>query len=349
MKCLVATPHRLGIREVAERVGREWEQFGHDVDYRLARGSAARIGPITVGVPGIAIWWDRLFRELAGGSRRYDLIWTHQPLAPRIPTTDPGFWSRVVVTYHTTLRREYQLARSGVYPLRHTPYYLGVQAVEKRFHRKLTRLDIPPQYTVVSPHLRDELEPYGVESSIYIPNGVFTPDGEFHPIREEYGIPPDATLVFNVGSLTPQKRPVDLARQLTAVCTEDIYCVIAGDGPLAREVERVSGDRVLSVGFVDDEEKWRWFADADVFVSLSAYEGMPVATMEALSFGLPVILSDIPAHRALFETYEVPGTLVSDDPEMIHDAIRTTVGSQADITLPGWDDVALQYLELVDT
>ena len=35
MKILVLAPQRLGIREVAKRVGSEWEAMGHDVEYAV--------------------------------------------------------------------------------------------------------------------------------------------------------------------------------------------------------------------------------------------------------------------------------------------------------------------------
>jgi glycosyltransferase involved in cell wall biosynthesis len=41
------------------------------------------------------------------------------------------------------------------------------------------------------------------------------------------------------------------------------------------------------------------FLDADFFVSASQHEGLPNAALEALALGLPVILSNIPAHREL--------------------------------------------------
>jgi hypothetical protein len=122
MNCLVVTPHRLGIREMAERVGGEWERMGHNVEYVLAKGAAARVGPITVGVPGIAVWWYRTLREIADEHHKYDLIWTHQPVAPLLPTDDGTFWAKVVSTIHTTLDREYELVNEGVYPRRLGPF-----------------------------------------------------------------------------------------------------------------------------------------------------------------------------------------------------------------------------------
>ncbi len=40
--------------------------------------------------------------------------------------------------------------------------------------------------------------------------------------------------------------------------------------------------------------------DADLLISPSLYEGAPNAVMEAVYLGLPVLLSNIPAHQALF-------------------------------------------------
>lgn len=351
MRCLVVTPHRLGIREVAERVGQEWEASGHDVDYLLARGAAARIGPLTIGAPGIAIWWYRNLRRIARDADQYDLIWTHQPIAPIIPSHDPEFWKRVVVTVHTTLRREYSLAREGIYPKRLIPYYWFVKSIESRFHRRLAAAQFDsPRYTVVAPHLRDELRPFGISDARYVPNGVFTPDTEdFAPIRGDYGIPAEATLVFNIGSLTHQKRAATFARVLRESIErlDDTYGVIAGDGPLREHVDKYASDRLLTVGYVDDEQKWRWFADADVYASLSAYEGMPVAAAEALSFSLPVVLSDIPAHRHLFRTYDIVGNLVGDDPGEIAEAISSLSGRRSRASLPSWSEVAERYLTLV--
>lgn len=358
MNCLVAAPHSHGIREVALRVGTEWENAGHDVTYLvpdLPEGHPARIGGVTIGVPGIALWWYRTLRRLARTGDRYDLIWTHQPITPFLPTADPTFWERVVVTFHTTEQHRYRLARAGIYPTTRLPYHWLTKTVEAAFYRRLERLDGPgPHYTVVAPQLREEIGPLGIDRAEYVPNGVFTPDRdqeEFASIRAEYGIPEDATLAFNIGSLTAMKRPALLARMMRAVIhsphrNKDLYCVIAGDGPFADDAAEYATERVKMVGRVSEEDKWRWFNDADVFVSLSAYEGMPVATLEALSFGLPVVLSDIPAHREVIESHDATGETVANADELLT-AIDRLAGRRADVSLPDWNDIAASYLELV--
>ena len=356
MNCLVAAPHSHGIREVARRVGREWERVGHEVDFLLPdlpEDHPARVGGVTIGLAGIAAWWYRTLRRLARTGEEYDLIWLHQPIAPILPTCDPDFWDRVIVTFHTTEQYRYRLARNGVYPARHLPYYWLTRSLEASFYRRLEGLEgAGPHYTVVARQLREEIGGLGIDEAEYVPNGVFTPEKDreaFAPIRSEHDIPDEATLVFSIGSLTPMKRPSLLARTMGEVAARDesVYCVIAGDGPLSDDVnEHVhASERVRAIGRVSETDKWRWFADADLFVSLSAYEGMPVATIEALSFGLPVVLSDIPAHRQVLAEGNATGETVRTGKDMLA-AIERLRGQQARISLPGWDDVAESYLRI---
>jgi glycosyltransferase involved in cell wall biosynthesis len=348
MNCLVLTPHRYGIKEVAERVGREWEAQGHSVEYRLPDGAAARIGGVTVGVPGIARWWQKRFRELSETGDEYDLIWAHQPLSPTVP--DGAFWDRTIVTFHTTEIAEYRLARNGVYSWQRIPYLWATSRLERWFYGRLQSMGADgPTYTVVSPHLRDEIASFGVDDAAYVPNGLAVPDGDFEPIREAFGIPADATVLFNIGSHTPQKRPVHCARVLNELCEAmpEVHAVIAGDGPLHDAVvTEATNERVHVRGYVSDQEKWRWFAAADVFVSLSAYEGMPVAALEALSFDVPVVLSDIPAHRTILEQHEAGVAVVDGTTPTVRTAVADLDGVPFEASLPSWGQVAERYLSV---
>ncbi|NLF24065.1 MAG: glycosyltransferase family 4 protein, partial [Deltaproteobacteria bacterium] len=44
-----------------------------------------------------------------------------------------------------------------------------------------------------------------------------------------------------------------------------------------------------------------WYGAADVFLSCSSWEGMPLAPLEAMGHGLPLLLSNIPGHHFLEE------------------------------------------------
>ncbi|MGB0971954.1 MAG: glycosyltransferase [Mycobacterium sp.] len=78
--------------------------------------------------------------------------------------------------------------------------------------------------------------------------------------------------------------------------------VVVGDGTQAREIVQAaekSGvtSQVELLGFRKDIPLL--MSRARLFLSFSRYEGMPNALMEAVAAGLPAVVSDIPAHRAL--------------------------------------------------
>lgn len=77
-----------------------------------------------------------------------------------------------------------------------------------------------------------------------------------------------------------------------------------GEGPLAenlRHTAESSGfrERVRILDYTDD--LWREIAGAAVLVSLSHFEGQPNVALEAAAIGCPLILSDIEAHREIFD------------------------------------------------
>lgn len=352
MNCLVLTPHRSGIAEVAERVGQEWEKMGHRVEYDMPHGAPARIGSIPVGIPGIALWWRSWFKQLADNPTQYDLIWVHQPVSPTLPARDDIPWNRMILTFHTTERAKYQLTHKGICPRQKLPYRWITKQLERQFYTQLEAMPgSKPHYTVVSPQLHNEIATFGIKKATLIPNGVFRPKSKnFESIRSEYGIPQDATLIFNIGRLESSKRPVMFVKKMANICSgnRDIHCIMAGDGPLADAVATHTSRHVQYIGYITTNTKWRWFADADIFASLSGYEGMPIATLEALSFGVPVVLSDIPAHRAVLNNYDGTGVCIQPEQKQISKAIDRLAGSCADVSLPAWDTIASSYLNLIN-
>ncbi len=116
--------------------------------------------------------------------------------------------------------------------------------------------------------------------------------------------------VISVGRFIPIKDPATLVRAFAEGAGRDDRLVMVGEGPLAGEVEAVAAargveERVRFTGLVPRDEVYRLNRAGDVFVTTSRGEGLPVAMLEAMACGLPVVASDIPPHREI--AARVPG------------------------------------------
>ena len=113
--------------------------------------------------------------------------------------------------------------------------------------------------------------------------------------------------VLSVGRLDVVKDPfVMLDAFARSVDRDEDRLIFIGVGRLGTELEaRIDHaglrDRVTLRGLIPREGVFVACAEADVFVSTSNGEGLPVAVLEAMAAGCPVILSDIPPHRELAE------------------------------------------------
>lgn len=166
------------------------------------------------------------------------------------------------------------------------------------------------------------------DRTVVIRNGI-EPPPEAVRSREsllaEFNIPATARVVTYVGRLAAQKRVQDLlwAFALLRNCADqEVYFLIVGDGPERAADERFSQkigyhDYVRFVGHRSDVSDV--LRASDVFWLASEFEGQSNSLMEAMSLGLPVVVSDIAANRELVE-HEVTGLVVpmGDRPAYTH-------------------------------
>ena len=156
-----------------------------------------------------------------------------------------------------------------------------------------------------------------------VPNAV---DAPFHPApRSEHRKPGPCRLLF-VGRIHPVKAIPRLIRAI-ALMQEAVDTVIVGDGPGRLEVERVVHElhlgNVQLVGVQQGDELHRWHEWADVFVLPSESEGMPLAMLEAMAAGLPVVATDVAGSR---ETLGDAGVLAALDPPSLAAALDRVAG-----------------------
>ncbi|MFH1957595.1 MAG: glycosyltransferase family 4 protein [bacterium] len=150
---------------------------------------------------------------------------------------------------------------------------------------------------------RLEKKTCSAEKSGYIPNGVTFPDivSEGKAL-ERFSLEP-RKYVFTAARFVPEKGLHDLIKAYRRIENSEFKLVIAGDADheteYSRQLKRLAKETagVILTGFISGEPLQELFSNAGLFVLPSYYEGLPIALLEALSYGLPVLASDIPQNR----------------------------------------------------
>jgi len=102
-----------------------------------------------------------------------------------------------------------------------------------------------------------------------------------------------------------------------------VVAMMFGEGPeRAEAAQRIAAaglsERILLKGY--SSELPAWMARSAVCVSVSHFEGHPNVVMEAAAAGCPQVLSDVPAHRELFDDASA-AIVPADSPGRIAEAV----------------------------
>jgi glycosyltransferase involved in cell wall biosynthesis len=149
--------------------------------------------------------------------------------------------------------------------------------------------------------------------------------------RRHFGLPEHAPVLGTVGRLAYEKNHEFLFPLVERL--DDVHLAIAGGGPLEgqyAEQVRASGleHRIHLLGPIDGADVPDFLNAIDVFVFPSRFEGLPVALLEAMTAGLPIVASDLEVTREVLwpEGRERAGLLLSlDSAEAWVEALRGLV------------------------
>ena len=176
-----------------------------------------------------------------------------------------------------------------------------------------------------------EVERIPADAVTFVPNGIDAlPQGDGARVRRELGVDADAPLLGAVAVLRPQKGLDVLIRAVAAAARElpAVRVAIAGEGPERGRLEELAtelgvADRVLLLGHRSDVPDL--LAAFDVAVSSSWFEGSPLAALEYMDAGLPVVATRVGGMPDLIED-RVHGRLVEPgDPGALAAAIVEVV------------------------
>lgn len=331
MRILIVThytlPHVGGVEVLADQLGRAAVGAGHEVDWVTSASEPGvereetRAGVRVTRIPA----WNGLERRL------------HVPYPVFAPGVVPALWRAVnsadVVHAHGFLYIGSLLALLFAW-LRNKPLvvteHVGfvpyrtpiLNALQRAAFALVTPLFLRHADAVVTYNQRvhDWLAartPWP-ERLHFVVNGVDTE--RFRPptpeeragARRQFGLPADRPMALFAGRFV-EKKGTDLLWRSADPAYDLLVC--GSSAP----VGDVDASRVHSLGRVDHAEMHRVYWAADVFVMPSHGEGFPVAIMEAMACGLPVVA----VRDRAYDTYVGPEEMLQVDarPEEIRAAI----------------------------
>jgi glycosyltransferase involved in cell wall biosynthesis len=170
----------------------------------------------------------------------------------------------------------------------------------------------------------------------FVPNGV--------PLQsiEGFSINANNTHVFQIKNFVLYAGRIEKLKNIDVLIRaiyklnqkQELNLIICGDGSQKQLLEKLIYDlnlnnNVFMTGAVSPENVWFFMKRAKAFVLLSAYEGCPNVLLEAMVCQCPLIVSDIPAHRAFLN--ENNSLWVNQiTPEFVADKILDLVTKQND-------------------
>ncbi|MBN1475521.1 glycosyltransferase family 4 protein [Candidatus Sumerlaeota bacterium] len=170
----------------------------------------------------------------------------------------------------------------------------------------------PHRTIAVSRTLRQHFREHHGREVTYIPNGIdLPPTPEPHEIVERWGLRHGEYFLF-LSRLVPEKRCDVLIEAFRGLQTPRRLVIAGGSSMSDDHVEHLHSlargdDRILFTGNVTGRLRDELMTHAHAFVLPSELEGLPIVLLEALSFGLCTLASDIPVNREVLEETE-PGS-----------------------------------------
>lgn len=289
-------------------------------------------------------WKDALVEELERedvrvvclrGGKEWDLGWARR-LRQRLIERPVD-----VLHVHSAYVASVSRLLAQTLPPRHRPVLVSTQHIGWRGLARLTRIAnsatfaLDDLHVAVSDEVRNSVARRHVARVETVVHGVPVEAirGERRhrdTMREELGVLPGEVLIGTIANLRAQKAYPDLLETARLVLESGAPArfVAVGQGPLEHEIRDLHDRLGLGAKFAlvgARHDAMRVMAACDIFVLASHYEGYPVAVMEALALGLPIVATHVGGiPQAVREGVE--GLLVPPRrPDLLADAVLTLI------------------------
>lgn len=249
----------------------------------------------SVPLKGLDAFTSSCFAALLASNKSYDVIHFHA-LGPALFSVIPRLLSsaKIIVTCQGL---DWQRAKWG--KLSSKIIRLGEKTAAIYAHEIVVVSKTLKCYFAETHHLRP----------IYIPNGPGTyaeTDPHLKSVKS-LGLTPGKYLLF-LGRLVPEKRPDFLIQAFQILKKTGWKLAIAGGDSdttayIAKLHKLAKGNpNIVFTGELKGSPLAEIVKGAGLFVSASNLEGLPLAMLEAMREGIPVVASDIAPHQQLLES-----------------------------------------------
>lgn len=188
-------------------------------------------------------------------------------------------------------------------------------------------------------------------------NGVPEPEICYYPeYFEELGIE-KGKYVIGMCRFVPEKNLHHLVDAFTMIKPKGCKLVLAGDADFEddyskhlKETARKNG--VVLTGFIKGRKLHSLLSNARCYVLPSSHEGLPIALLEAMSYRLPVIVSDIPANMEVelpVDNYFHVGDINALARKLQKNIDADYHQEEYDLSKYNWDNIAEQVCEIYES
>lgn len=111
--------------------------------------------------------------------------------------------------------------------------------------------------------------------------------------KSKLGLSGNKKYIIGVGRLIKRKN-FEFFLNILAMLPDNVCGIIVGDGPERYNLEGVAhklniSRRVIFTGYVDEQIKFQYLANSDIFFLSSIHEGFGIVLQEAMQTGLPIV------------------------------------------------------------
>jgi glycosyltransferase involved in cell wall biosynthesis len=236
--------------------------------------------------PGLEAFVHSLLGVIYAGFSRPDILHIHGIGPAAVTPLARLFGLRVVVTHHGP---DYDRDKWG--PVARAALRFGERMGMRYANARI----------VISKVIADLVRSRHGQDSVLIPNGVIIPELKQDAEHvHAFGLEP-GKYFLQVSRIVPEKRQLELIEAFRLARPAGWKLALVGGLGADSYSKRVRAaaaetDGVVLTDFLTGAPLQQVYSHAGAFVLPSSHEGLPIAMLEALSYGLPVIASDIPAN-----------------------------------------------------